>query len=387
MRSSGDKSAIAAGGPAGRAVCLADFEELAASVLSREIWDFAAGGSGRERALGDNREAFESVAILPRVLSAVDQVDTRVDLLGGTVGMPVGVAPMAYQRMYHEQGELAAASAAKHACVPFVASTLSSYSIEDIAAVGARTWFQLYWLRDRGLVDELVRRAEDSGCDALMVTVDVPVMGARFRDRRNGFALPSWVRAANLADASSLAHVAHNGVSALSEHTRSIFDAAIGWTDLEVLRERTRLPLIVKGILDPRDAVRAVHVGADAVVVSNHGGRQLDAAAASIRMLPQLVDAVSGRCTVLVDSGVRSGLDVLRAMALGADGVLLGRPILWALAVDGENGVAAALRLLHEEVTDALMLAGCRTPANARDLTTLVQPSEAGLTSRVTAEL
>lgn len=203
-----------------------------------------------------------------------------------------------------------------------------------------------------------------------MVTVDVPIMGARLRDRRNGFALPSWVRAVNLSGDLSSAHAARDGVSAVSEHTRQAFDPDVTWSDIEALRERIRLLVIIKGVLDPRDAVRAVDAGADAVVVSNHGGRQLDAAAPSIQALPEIVEAVSGKCSILVDSGVRSGLDILRALALGADGVLIGRPILWGLALGGEAGVSEALSFLAEELRDALMLSGCRTLADAAELAT-----------------
>jgi len=203
-----------------------------------------------------------------------------------------------------------------------------------------------------------------------MVTVDVPIMGARLRDRRNGFTLPRWVGAANLSGDLSSAHVARDGVSAVSEHTRQAFDPDVTWSDVEALRQRTRLPLVIKGILDPRDAVRAVEAGADGVVVSNHGGRQLDAAVPSIQALPKIVEALSGTCSVLVDSGIRSGLDILRALGLGADGVLIGRPVLWSLALDGEAGVRAALDLLTEELRDALVLSGCRTLADAAELTT-----------------
>jgi 4-hydroxymandelate oxidase len=350
---------------------VADFEALAAEVLDPAVRDFIAGGSGDELTLRRNREALDGVALLPRMLAGVAAPDTAATLPGGPAAMPVAVAPMAYQRLCHPDGEVAAAAAARAAGIPFVAGTLSSRAIEEITATGATTWFQLYWLRDRGLVTDLVRRVEAAGCTALVVTVDVPVMGPRLRDRRNGFALPPWVTAANLATGTGAAHRARAGTSAVAEHTRTAFDPAVTWADLARLREQTTLPLVVKGILDPRDAVEAVRAGADAVVVSNHGGRQLDGVAASVTALPAVVDAVSGRCQVLLDSGIRSGLDVLRALTLGADAVLLGRPVLWALAVDGEPGVRQALTLLHEELCEAMVLAGCATVAAARDLLSL----------------
>jgi 4-hydroxymandelate oxidase len=355
------------------AFCVADFEALAAAVLDPAVRDFVAGGSGDELTLRRNREALDDVPLLPRVLSGVASPDTGTELLGARAAMPVAVAPMAYQRLCHPDGEVAAATAARAAGVPFVVSTLSSQPLEEIAATGATTWFQLYWLRDRGLVADLVRRAEDAGCAALVVTVDVPAMGARLRDRRNSFALPPDVVAANLPTSVGAAHHARDGASAVAAHTSATFDPAVTWTDLARLRTTTTLPLVVKGILHPRDADRAVRAGADAVVVSNHGGRQLDGAAASATALPGVVEAVAGRCEVLLDSGIRSGLDVLRALALGASAVLLGRPVLWALAADGERGVRTALRLLHEELRDTMLLAGCSTTAEAHELLTHVR--------------
>jgi 4-hydroxymandelate oxidase len=200
-----------------------------------------------------------------------------------------------------------------------------------------------------------------------MVTVDVPVMGRRLRDVRNSFALPPDVVAANLVDAVSEAHDGVSGLSAVAAHTASVFEPSVSWRDLEWLKSRTDLPLLVKGILDPRDAVRAVQVGADGIVVSNHGGRQLDGAVASVNALPPIVDAVGKECSVLLDSGIRSGTDVLRALALGASGVLVGRPLLWALAVDA---CGEALDLLRRELADAMLLAGCTDLAAAARLTT-----------------
>lgn len=258
------------------------------------------------------------------------------------------------------------ARAAADAGIPYTISTLSSYPLEKIAGTGP-SWFQLYWLRDRTLVESLIDRAEASGCTALMVTVDVPVMGRRLRDVRNAFALPQDVVAANLVDAVTEAHVGVPGLSAVAAHTASAFEPALSWQDLEWLRSRIQLPLLIKGILDPRDAVRAVEVGAAGIVVSNHGGRQLDGAVASIDALPVVVDAVGKHCQVLLDSGVRSGTDVLRALALGASAVLVGRPLLWALAVDA---CEEALGLLRKELEDAMLLAGCADVAVAGRLTT-----------------
>ncbi|MGN9810261.1 alpha-hydroxy acid oxidase [Micromonospora sp. BQ11] len=352
---------------------LADFADLARAVLPPEVWDFVDGGSGAETTLAANRRALDRVAVLPRVLRGVHAPSTRARLLGATHALPVAVAPMAYQRLLHPDGESGLAAAAGAAGVPYVASTLSSEPIERIAEAGGAVWFQLYWLRERGLVADLLDRAHAAGCTAIAVTVDVPVLGRRLRDVRNAFAIPPHVVAANLpAGRDDLAHAAVPGVSAVAAHTGEVFAPAVSWADLEWLRARTDLPLLVKGILDPRDAALAADAGADAVVVSNHGGRQLDGAPATATVLPEVVEAVGDRCEVLLDSGVRGGVDVLRALALGAHGVLVGRPMLWALAAGGRAGAQTALDLLAGEFTDALTLAGCVDPAAARELRTIL---------------
>ncbi|MFC0006484.1 alpha-hydroxy acid oxidase [Micromonospora siamensis] len=353
-------------------VSLADFAEAARAVLPASVWDFIDGGSGTETTLAANRAALDAVAVLPRVLTGVDTPATTARLLGREQALPVAVAPMAYQQLMHPDGEAGLAAAAAEAGVPYVASTLSSVPIEEITAAGGPVWFQLYWLRDRQLVCDLLDRAQAAGATAVMVTVDVPVLGRRLRDVRNSFALPPHVAAANLpGDRDDLAHAGVPGVSAVAAHTGAVFAPALSWADLDWLRARTTSALLVKGILDPRDAARAAQAGVDAVVVSNHGGRQLDGAPATARVLPEVVTAVDGRCQVLMDSGVRGGTDVLRALALGADGVLVGRPMLWALAAGGRAGARAALDVLAAELRDALTLAGCADPAAARALRTM----------------
>jgi 4-hydroxymandelate oxidase len=291
--------------------------------------------------------------------------------------MPVAIAPMAFQRMVHPDGELGLARAAREAAIPFTAAMLSSTPLEDITAVGADTWLQLYWLRDRAQVTDLIRRGEQAGCRALMLTVDVPVMGRRLRDLRNGFAFPAGVTAANLTDAAAvLGERRQAGSSAAADHTAHTFDPSLSWDDVAWLREQTPLPLMLKGILDPRDARRAADLGAAAVIVSNHGGRQLDGAVPSITALPAVCEAVSGRCQILMDGGVSSGTDVLRALALGASGILLGRPALWGLASGGGPGAQRVLGLLHEELTGAMTLAGCADVAAARQLSTVTGVSQ-----------
>lgn len=346
----------------------ADVERLAAERLEPDVWDYVAGGSGDEVTLAANRAAFDRVAVVPRSLVDVSTCDTGCDLFGVRWSLPLAVAPMAYQRLIHAGGERAAATAAAAAGVPYIVSTLSSEPIEAVTGVGGTSWFQLYWLRDRAVVADLLRHAEDAGCGAVVLTVDVPVLGRRLRDVHNGFALPSWVRPVNIDGEVDRAP----GDSAIARHTSEVFDPSLSWRDLAWIRARTRLPLLLKGILSAQDAARAVDLGVDGVVVSNHGGRQLDGAIPSVTALPEVVEVVDGRCPVLLDSGVRSGVDILRALALGATAVLIGRPVLWGLAVGGERGVTAVLDVLREEFTTALRLAGCPDLASARRLASSV---------------
>ncbi|MEU0281984.1 alpha-hydroxy acid oxidase [Streptomyces sp. NPDC006195] len=357
-------------GPGAAVRSLADIERAAREALAPDVWDFVAGGSGDELTLAGNRTALDQVALVPRALTGCAAADPGCTVLGEPWPIPAAVAPMAYQRLLHPEGEVAAARAAAATGVTYVISTMSSSPLEEITATGARTWFQLYWLKDRARTAELVRRAERAGCGALMLTVDVPVMGRRLRDARNGFALPGSVSAALLGDGphSATAHTADDTGSAVARHTSAVFDPALSWQDVEWLRGLTSLPLALKGVLSPADARRSADAGVDLLVVSNHGGRQLDGAIGSADALPAVASAVAGRLPVLLDSGVRGGTDVLRALALGACGVLLGRPVLWGLATDGEAGVRAVLDQVRDELEHAMLLAGCPTPAHAPGL-------------------
>ncbi|MFK0119788.1 alpha-hydroxy acid oxidase [Streptomyces sp. NPDC090994] len=355
---------------------VADLEPAARERLAGDIWDFIAGGSGDETTLAANRAALDRITLVPRVLRDLSERHTRCELFGFRASVPAAVAPLAYHRLVHPDGEAATARAARRAGVPLTVSTMSSTSLEQVTDAGGTVWFQLYPLRDRQRTRALVRRAEDARCAALMVTVDVPWMARRPRDIRNSFSLPPHVRAPLLGDEDGApdarSRVPH--ASAVAEHTRASF-APFTWADLAELRRATSLPLIVKGVLAPDDAVRAVEAGADGVVVSNHGGRQLDGAIPTADALGAVCEAVGGRGTVLFDSGVRSGTDVLRALACGADAVLVGRPVLWGLAVGGEAGVHRVLTLLRREFSDALGLAGCPDPAAARELAIWRRPA------------
>jgi 4-hydroxymandelate oxidase len=353
------------------AVSVTDLRDAARQRLAAQVWDYVEGGSGSETTVGANRAAFDEVHLWPRVLTGVSEPDLATRLLRTHSSMPVAVAPMALQRIVHPDGEIGAARAAKAAGVPFTVSTMSSDTIEDVAGTGALTWFQLYWLRDRDEVVRLVRRAEDAGCEALMLTVDVPVLARRPRDIRNRFSVPEGVEPVNLAGRAGL-RAPEPGQSGLARHTAATFEPSLGWRDVEWLHSVISLPLALKGILHPDDARRALSTGADALIVSNHGGRQLDGAVPSLTALPAVVAAVAGQCPVLLDSGVRSGTDILKALALGAAGVLVGRPVLWGLASHGQDGVRQVLSLLRDELTTDMTLAGCADVASVNQLRTTV---------------
>jgi 4-hydroxymandelate oxidase len=359
------------GGPMENAgpVTPADFERAAKAILPAEIWDFVSGGSGAETTLRANRAALDDIFLVPRMLRDVSACSARTTLLGRPAELPIAVAPMAYQRLVHPDGELATARAAAAAGVPFVAGILSSVPIERIAECDGRVWFQVYWLRDETATLDLVRRAEDAGCEAVMLTVDVPWMGRRLRDIRNRFALPAHVRASHFPTGDA-AHTRTPGGSAVATHTSLELSPAMTWSAVARLRRHTTLPLVIKGLLSPEDARQAVEHGADAIVVSNHGGRQLDGAVASVDALAEIVGAVAGGCEVLLDSGIRTGTDVLRALTLGATGVLVGRPLLWGLATGGERGAGSVLRLLATELRDVMGLAGCADVAAAGQIRT-----------------
>ncbi|MGW1991391.1 alpha-hydroxy acid oxidase [Embleya sp. NPDC001921] len=350
---------------------LRDVEDAAAEVLPHSVLDFVAGGSGSESTLSSNRRALDRLDIVPRVLTGTDGCDMTTRLLGTEMSMPVAVAPMAYQRLLHPRGECAVALACRAEGVIDIVSMLSSVPMSEYTAVGARTWYQAYWLRDRGRLLDLVAEAEDRGSTAVVLTVDMPRMARRLRDMRGGFALPENVHAVDLAGSGTddTAHRRATSASAVMTHTAELLDPRLGWSDIAWLRSHTSLPLVLKGILHPLDAERACDAGVDALVVSNHGGRQLDNAIPSAAALAAVCHAVRDRCPVLFDSGVRSGTDILKALALGASAVLVGRPILWGLAVDGESGVREVLSILRGELEEAMVLSGCPDLAAVRKMT------------------
>jgi 4-hydroxymandelate oxidase len=355
------------------AYSVVDFERLARDRLATEVWDYIAGGSGAERTLTANLRAFAEVILRPRFLVDVSYCDTATTLLGTPLPAPVGLAPIAYHRLVHEEGEVATARGAAGAL--FVVGMFASRTLEDIAAAAdGPLWLQLYWLRRREAMARLVERAAAAGYRALVLTVDAPRIGRRLRDLRNGFAVPDRIRAVNLdPDLMASTHLRRPGGSAIAAHAAEAFDPTLNWADLEWLRGLTDLPLVLKGILTAEDAERAVASGVDGLVVSNHGGRQLDGAPATLDALAEVVGAVRGACPVLLDGGVRSGADVFAALALGADTVLIGRPALWSLAVAGSDGVDALLSLVRQELAHTMALTGRPTLA-AIDRSAIGQP-------------
>jgi isopentenyl diphosphate isomerase/L-lactate dehydrogenase-like FMN-dependent dehydrogenase len=334
-----------------------EWEVTAKGLLPPMVYDYYAGGAEDEVTLRENRAAYARYAFRPRVLVDVSRIDTSVELLGETLPHPILLAPAAFQRLAHEEGECATARAARATDTVLVASTLSTRTIEEIADAGGRVWFQLYVFRDRELSREIVARAEAAGARALCLTVTVPVQGRRERDARNRFALPPGLEMANFRGATQ-SRFPVAPASRLEAFIHGEFDPALDWKAVEWLRSVTRLPVLLKGVTSPGDARLAVAHGASGIIVSNHGGRQLDGAEATLACLPRVVRAVRGRIPVLVDGGIRRGSDAVKAMALGAAAVLIGRPYLWGLAVEGEAGVAAVVTQLRTELERTLALLG-----------------------------
>ncbi len=347
--------------PPTKPINLFEYQTLASQQLSPMARDYYASGSWDEITLRDNRAAFERYKLRPRMLVDVSQRDLSTTILGQSLPLPILIAPMAFQCLAHPEGEIATAKAAAKLGSVMVLSTLATTSMEDVASVRSQTpqWFQLYVHRDRGLTRALVERAHAAGFQALCLTVDAPVLGKREKDTHNQFVLPSDMELANFSRLAHLEISYQPGESGLFAYFLEQLNPALTWSDLEWLQSLSPLPLVVKGILRGDDAIRAVEHGAKAVMVSNHGGRQLDGAIASIDALSEVVAAVGDQVDVLVDGGIRRGTDVLKALALGAKAVLLGRPVLWGLTFAGEAGVKHILELLRDELDLAMALSGC----------------------------
>ncbi len=378
--------------------CTEDFRRLARRRVPRMFYDYVDSGSWTESTYTANEADFQALKFRQRVAVDISQRSMRTTLLGEDVAMPVALAPTGLTGMVHADGEILAARAAERFGVPFTLSTMSICSIEDVAAHTRRPfWFQLYVLRDRAFIGRLIDRARAAGCSALVVTLDLQVMGQRHKDIKNGLSTPPRPTLANLADLARrprwclgmlgtrrrafgniIGHVQGvTDMASLAAWTTQQFDATLNWQDLDWIKARWGGPLIVKGIMDVQDARRAVDAGADALIVSNHGGRQLDGAPSSISVLPAIADAVGGDIEVLMDGGVRGGQDVLRAMALGARGVMIGRAFLYALGAMGEAGVTRCLGLIANELDVSMAFCG-RTRIEDVDRTILLNPGVFG---------
>ena len=347
---------------------LADHERSAQRRLDANAWAYFSGGAGDEITLRANRSAWDELALLPRVLRPLADGHTRCTLLGRALAHPLLLAPVAYQRLAHPDGEIASAYAAAALGAGLVLSMQASSPLEDVAVAmhgdpgAGPLWLQLYLQHDRTLVRELIHRAETAGYEALVITVDAPTSGVRDRERRAGFALPPEVQAVNLASMAPASQAqAAPGHSALFDN---LLRHAPTWDDIAWLQAQTRLPVLLKGVLHPEDARLALAQGIDGLIVSNHGGRTRDTAVSTARALPRIADAVGGALPLLVDGGLRRGTDVFKALALGATAVLIGRPALWGLANAGAAGVAHVLRLLRDELEACIALSGCATLAD-----------------------
>lgn len=343
-----------------------DWEQRARAILPDGPFDYICGGSGAEETLAANRTAFQRWAIVPRMLRDVSDRTLSITLFDQHLDTPILLAPIGMQGIAHPEGELATARAAAAHGVPFIVSTVSTYSLEQIAETmgDAPRWFQLYWSNDREVSASMVRRAEAAGYGAIVLTVDTIMLGWKRRDFRNGYS--------PLKEGKGLANYINDPVfcsrlpvvteeTAVQEILRNIYHPALSWEDIRFLRQQTRLPILLKGILHPEDAKLAVEHGVDGLIVSNHGGRQLDGAISSLDALPPIVEAVGGRIPLLLDSGIRTGADIIKALALGANAVLIGRPFLYGLAVAGEKGVARVIDTLISELDVSLALSGSKS--------------------------
>jgi L-lactate dehydrogenase (cytochrome) len=366
--------------------CIADLRALAKRRVPRAFFDYADAGSYAEETLRANRADLEKVKLRQRVLRDVDKRDLSTTIVGQKTELPLALAPIGICGMQHGDGEILAARAANAAGIPFCLSTMSICSIEDVAeATGKPFWFQVYVIRDRGFIEDLIARAKAANCSALVLTVDLQILGQRHRDVKNGLTVPPEIRLKNIIDIATkprwawsvlngrrktfgnlAGHVkGMENVNSLSQWTASQFDPTLSWKDVEWVRKLWPGKLILKGILDPDDAKLAAKTGAEAIIVSNHGGRQLDGTSSSISMLPKVADAVGSDIEIMFDGGVRTGPDILRALALGAKSCMIGRAYIWGLGAGGQEGVAKAIDILRKELDVNMALCGVK---NVRDI-------------------
>ncbi|KAB0798468.1 hypothetical protein PPYR_09461 [Photinus pyralis] len=342
-------------------VCVQDFETHAFQVLAKGPLDYYKSGAGDQLTLENNRKAFSKLRIRPRCFRDVSTRNLSTTVMGTTVCVPFGIAPTAMQKLAHPDGEIASVRAAEKMGTIFILSTISTTSLEDVAAAApnAHKWYQLYIYKDREITANLVKRAEAAGFKAIVLTVDSPRFGIRRDDIRNNFKIPPHLTLANfVGDKATNVSRAQSG-SGIANYVISLFDPALVWEDIAWLRQLTTLPIVVKGILTAEDAQKAVKMGVSGIMVSNHGGRQVDGVPASIEALPEVVKAVGDQVEVYMDGGIRQGVDVFKALALGAKMVFVGRPNLWGLAYNGEEGATKVLDTLKFELDNVMSLSGC----------------------------
>jgi 4-hydroxymandelate oxidase len=337
------------------------FEPLARRFLSKMAYDYVRSGGGEEISMRENRLGFERLQLAPNILVDVSHIDTRINLFGSELDSPILLAPVAYHRLYHPEGEIATARGASAAGAAFVISSFTTTSIDEIAGNTQRPiWFQLYVQRDRAFTKDMVQRAVAGGCKVLCLTVDTPVLGNRYSQL--SFGLPSDLECVHLRGL-NLGTTVPGHKTQRGRIFDPVFDPSFNWRDLEWLRSVAGVPVVLKGVLAPEDGKRAVECGADGVIVSNHGGRNLDTVPGTIDALPRVVEAIAGRIPVMLDSGIRRGTDVLMALALGAKAVLIGRPYVYGLAVGGAPGVERVISILRDELERAMALTGRRSLA------------------------
>jgi 4-hydroxymandelate oxidase len=337
------------------------FETLARKKLSQMAYDYIRSGGADEITMRENRLGFERLALAPRVLIDVSQIDTQISLFGAELQAPILLAPIAYQRVFHSEGELATARGASAAGAPFIISSFTTTAIDEIARNTQQPiWFQLYVQRDRAFTRDMVERAIAQGCKAVCLTVDTPVLGCRYGQLQ--FALPAGIECMHVRGLAQKLMASGHQLRGYGIYD-SLFDPSFCWTDLEWLRSFSSVPLLLKGVLAPEDAMRAVDAGVDGIIVSNHGGRNLDTLPAAIEALPRIIEAVQNRVPVIMDSGIRRGTDILMALALGARAVLIGRPYAYGLAAAGAEGVERVVRILRQELERAMALSGRRSIA------------------------
>lgn len=342
-----------------RPINLFEYEQRARERLEASAFDYYVSGAHDEVTLRDTRAAYDRLRIAYRVLVDVAERSTTTTVLGSEIDFPVLTAPTAFHMLATPQGELATARAAGAAGTIMILSSLSNTDVEDVVkAAAGPVWFQLYVYKDRNATEGLIKRVEAAGCQAIVLTVDAPLLGSRERDVRNRFHLPDGLAVKNMLPAGYGDVAKPEAESGLAAYFASLIDSSLNWKDIAWLRSLTPLPIVLKGIVRSDDALRAVQVGAAAIVVSNHGGRQLDTSLPTIEALPKIADALGGRLEILLDGGIRRGTDVIKALALGARAVCLGRPILWGLAADGQAGAEHVLELLRDELDLAMALCG-----------------------------